>query len=208
MAILSWRATTTDSSTSASSIVLSKPTGTVEDDILVAFVAGQGVGSWSGPGGSLSDQTEVSNGDIVGRFSMGTASGSEPSSYTFNNTTGPGPVIGIMMAFKDAGSSSFGGTATDTRTATGSYLEFGPNMTVYAYASEEGGPLSAADTILTTGAGLIHGGMHYESAEDAGSAMTYDFVTESDDPEMITSGLSLFALASEQVQGGSAILLL
>ncbi len=114
-------ATATDNTGNATSLAISKPTGTAEDDLLIAVVSVDGSETFTPPAG----WTEIDQGQCASSAcTLGVwrlaAGASEPSSYTFTLAS-PKKVVGAILRYSNAHVESnvidVSGSATGTDTA-------------------------------------------------------------------------------------------
>jgi hypothetical protein len=89
--------------TDVTNVVVSKPSGTVQGDGMVAIVAGFQAGSGvSAPSGWTAKQSNItsSTGLRVDIYTK-TAGGSEPSTYTFSRLSGSGSMSAVIITVSD-----------------------------------------------------------------------------------------------------------
>lgn len=101
----------TQNGSAGTSLVINKPAGTQEGDLLVAVMSCAGGVSWTGD----TDWTEVA--DLAGtpslRIAYKVAGASEPASYTFT-ASGSQTLSGGIMTWRNAGWDTIGSIDTDT----------------------------------------------------------------------------------------------
>jgi hypothetical protein len=97
-------------------LTINKPAGTVDGDLMVAFVGGDGANSitWTGPAGWTEAIDAGSKPGIAVYYK--TAS-SEGSSYTFNQATGSG-TEGVIVTMRNAAWDATGGAVAGSSTLT------------------------------------------------------------------------------------------
>lgn len=107
----------TQNTTSGASLVINKPTGTREGDLMVAFIASgggtQAAPGWSGDTGWTYVANLTTNGRPVNAIAYKVAGASEGASYTFtstNNRTATGTIVTYRNAAYDVIGSATNGT--------------------------------------------------------------------------------------------------
>ena len=120
---VTFRAGNTATTSSGTTVTITKPTGTISGDVLVAVVSadGHGAGGWSGPSGWTLVNSQVtaflvSNGIVTDydptSVFVKTAGGSEPANYAFTNGYSANLVGGIVGYFGSLGfDAASGGSA-------------------------------------------------------------------------------------------------
>lgn len=154
---------------------ISKPTGVVSGDILIAFVAcntGTGSGAWTMPSG-WTEVLDESSGTRVG-IAYKVAGGSEPSTYTFTQALTNKRLGGVIVAYTGLSYQSIGTNSYPSQTAlsittTGSYslligafadtnsnkaltAPFGMTSAGYTYNTSNGPSLLLAHQVVQSGA--------------------------------------------------------
>jgi len=168
--------TATGGEGSGSTLVINKPTGVVENDVLIAWVVWDTTPTITASGWTQITGSPLSNSDQRGAFWYKVAGGSEPSTYTFSGTS-----------FDRAGGIiAFSGVDTSTP--------------VEAQGSQTNSSTSSvtAPTITTStdGAMLVFAGMMDSSAGSTVSATVPGGMTERVDVP-VTSGWSWAYMATE-----------
>ena len=102
-------ASTTGSINSGTSLVINKPTGTTQGDLMVAFMYSSGGGTFTQPSG----WTEVVDSGICVSYLV--AGASEGSSYTFTASKS-GVYIGAIVTYRNAVYDAIGTITTSTST--------------------------------------------------------------------------------------------
>jgi len=106
----------TQNPSTGATLVISKPTGTVDGDLMIAFMCADAKGtSWSGDTGWTEIVDQQSDPDI--RIAYKVAS-SEGSSYTFTYNSAGGVLSGVIATYRNAAYDAIG-SITTTTTVTG-----------------------------------------------------------------------------------------
>lgn len=126
-----WVGAETATPASSTSLVINKPSGTAQNDLMVAIVnVPSTTRTWTPPAG----WTDVSPGFGIGVYYK-TAGASEGSSYTFT-ASGSGVNNGIIMTFRNAAWDTIGTSATGTTITIPAITLASNNSTVIAFARE------------------------------------------------------------------------
>lgn len=96
-------------------LVINKPTGTLENDLMIAFMANDGNASWSGDTG-WTEVLDYSNSTRL-RIAYKVAGASEPSTYTFTASTSQ-LLSGVILTYRGAVYDAIGAVST-ANTVTG-----------------------------------------------------------------------------------------
>lgn len=119
----SYRSSSSAEGSTGTTLVVTKPTGVVADDVLLAMQKANTLAEMTTPSGwSLLDSGSSNTISVVaGKVWIKTAGGSEPASYTFNKASGDGTKV-IIVAIQDgtADGAVFAHTATGNGTSASS----------------------------------------------------------------------------------------
>lgn len=126
-----WIGGETATSASSTSLVINKPSGTAQNDLLVAICVRPGTsGTWTGPSG----WTEAADANGIS-VHYKTAGASEGSSYTFTASSAS-VNFGIIMTFRNAAWDLIGTSATGNTITIPAITLSSNNSTVIAFARE------------------------------------------------------------------------
>jgi hypothetical protein len=157
------RATSSVTGATASTFSVSKPTGTQQNDVLLAFEASSGVSGPAAPSGwtKLDGVSFNSSSRFLDCF-WKLAGSSEPASYTFNNAGSVSPLADVWLyAISGAASTGPEGDATNSgigaSLSTGSYTTQQANELICcAFATAGSGPITPDGSL--TDLGSLNGG--------------------------------------------------
>lgn len=143
------RSTSTASNTSSLSLTLNKPTGTVENDVLLLLIMTRNITTTNLPSGFVVVATTTGFGETYGVIAKKKATSSEPSTYspTFTDSFAAATAIaGILHAISDANYDDIIslGTATNTSIVPSSSLIASDNNLVFSAACHASDPSTNA----------------------------------------------------------------
>jgi hypothetical protein len=176
---------------SGSTVVVDRPTGTVEGDLMVGFCLSDNTGSWTGDTG----WTEVLdfNGGAALRIAYKVATASEPSSYTFTYTASR-VLRGAILTYRNAQYDTVGAVST---TISGS-VHTAPEITVAQSGSALIAVWAANDSGISWSA--FTSGMTFRTSNNSGTASSWAIYDDLDYP----AGLSGSKSATISATTGSA----
>lgn len=119
----------TQNSVNSASLVINKPTGTAQNDLMVAFMATNNTKgtTWTGDTGwtEVADQTSAGPGV---RIAYKVAGAAEGASYTFTNSSATNLLSGCILTYRNATYNAIGSFVTGT--AVGALSPTGPTAAV------------------------------------------------------------------------------
>lgn len=144
-AIVRVNSESTHNTTTSSSLVISKPAGVVEGDLMLAFMSTSGTTArtWTGASGwtEVADQNAYPNLRVAYKI----ATSSEPSSYTFTASTSTTYLAGGILALRNATYAGVGSipSATGGVTVTAPTTTQNVSALFAAFASPEFSPIGS-----------------------------------------------------------------
>lgn len=178
-------------SSGASTIVVDKPAGTVEGDLMVAFCLSDNAGSWTGDTG----WTEVLDftGGAALRIAYKVATASEPTNYTFTYS-GSRVLRSAILTYRDAQFDTIGTVSTTISGTT----HTAPEITVADSGSALIAVWAANDSGISWSA--FTSGMTFRTSNNSGTASSWAIYDDLDYP----AGLSGSKSATISATTGSA----
>lgn len=136
---LTFRAASSGETSYGMTATINKPTGTAEDDLLVAVLMSDG--GVSDETGWTTQESGTTTGGYGFKVMTKIAGGSEPASYEFDITTAPANMAGIILAYSGADTTTpidVDGSTMDSSTAPSVTTTADDETVIRVYAGDTG----------------------------------------------------------------------